>query len=233
MTKTAVLLVLSLSALLNTGTVTAADEGIRLLKPQYDFTRATLRHGAELFANHCLGCHNLQYLRYIRVADDLGLTKDDVVRTLMTPSGAEFNKGMISNLNAEDATNWFGAAPPDLTLEARYRGTDWIYTYLKSFYRDPKLPLGWDNHLFPRVAMPNVLASLGGARNAEGDILEKGTMTPQQFDQAVADLTAWLQYASDPSMLQRKVLGPWVMAFLMIFSVLAYLLKRVYWRNIH
>jgi len=232
--RIAALVVLSFSALLYAAAGTAAeDDGVKLLKPHFEFNSETLLRGAKLFASRCLGCHNLKYLRYNRVADDLGMTKDEVEWMLMTPRGAEYNKGMISNLDTDDAANWFGTAPPDLTLEARYRGRDWIYTYLKSFYLDPDQPLGWNNHLFPKVAMPNILAPLSGARDAQGNILEKGSMTPQQYDQAVADLTAWLQYASDPSILQRKKLGPWVIGFLVIFSLLAYLLKRAYWRDIH
>lgn len=232
--RIAALIALSLWALLYAGAGVAAEgDEVKLLKPHYDLTLDTLRRGAKLFTHHCLGCHSLKYLRYNRVASDLGMTKDEVEWNLMTPRGAEYKKGMISNLNADDAANWFGTSPPDLSLESRYRGRDWIYTYLKSFYLDRDQPLGWNNHLFPKVAMPNILAPLGGARDAQGNILEKGSMTPQQFDQAVSDLTAWLQYASDPSILQRQKLGPWVLAFLVIFSALAYLLKRVYWRDVH
>ena len=232
--KIAVMFVVALSALLHTGAGAAAEgNGARLLKPHYDVNRETLRRGAKLFASHCLGCHNLKYLRYNRVADDLDMTKHEVEWMLMTPGGAEYNKGMISNLDSDDAANWFGTAPPDLTLEARYRGEDWIYTYLKSFYLDPERPLGWNNHLFHNVAMPNILAPLGGVHDAQGNLLVKGSMSQQQFDQATRDLTAWLQYASDPSILKRRALGPWVIGFLVIFSILAYLLKRAYWRDIH
>lgn len=232
--RAAALIMVSLSALLYAGAGhTAEDGGARLLKPHYDLNLETLRRGAKLFAHHCLGCHNLKYLRYTRVADDLGMTKREVQRTLMTPAGAEYNKGMLSNMDSDDATDWFGAAPPDLTLEARYRGERWIYTYLKSFYLDPERPLGWNNHLFHNVAMPNILAPLGGARDARGNTIEKGDMPPQQYDQAVADLTAWLQYTSDPSVLQRHSMGPWVIGFLVVFSLLAYLMKRAYWRDVH
>ncbi len=128
------LLTLYLSVLLYAGAgVAAEDDGMRMLKPHYDLGLETLRRGAKLFAQRCLGCHNLKYLRYNRVAHDLGMTKNEVERMLMTPDGAGYDNGMISNLDANDAANWFGTAPPDLTLEARYRGEDWIYTYLKSF----------------------------------------------------------------------------------------------------
>lgn len=232
--RLAALIGLSLSAMLYAGVGTAVeDDGVKLLKPHYDLNRETLSRGAKLFTHNCLGCHSLKYLRYNRVADDLGMTKNEVESSLMTPRGAEYNKGMISNLDGDDAAKWFGTAPPDLTLESRYRGRDWIYTYLKGFYLDRDQPLGWNNHLFPKVAMPNVLAPLGGVRDARGDLLENGSVTPQQFDQAVSDLTAWLQYASDPSILKRQKLGPWVIGFLVVFSVFAYLLKRAYWRDIH
>lgn len=232
--RIAALIALSLSALLHAGTGHAEEDGgTRMLKPHYDLNLETLRRGAKLFAHRCLGCHNLKYLRYNRVAEDLGMTKREVQWMLMTPAGAEYNKGMISNLDHEDAASWFGTAPPDLTLEARYRGERWIYTYLKSFYLDPDRPLGWNNHLFNNVAMPNILAPLGGVNDAQGNTIEKGAMSPQQFDRAAQDLTAWLQYASDPSILQRRSMGPWVIGFLVIFTLLAYLLKRAYWRDVH
>lgn len=213
--------------------VHAQESDIPLQTPHYSLDRGTLRRGAELFADHCLSCHDMKYLRYSRIAHDLGLTKAQVKRLLMTPDKAAYNKTMINTLNPHDAAKWFGTAPPDLTLEARYRGTDWIYTYLKSFYLDPARPLGWNNHVFPQVAMPNVLALLGGVRDARGALVEKGSLNERQYDQLVTDLTAWLQYASDPSKIQRQALGPWVIGFLIIFAVLAYLLKRAYWRAVH
>jgi ubiquinol-cytochrome c reductase cytochrome c1 subunit len=230
----AVLLMLAVSVLPYATPGHAGENGdVPLLRPHYTFDRDTLLRGAKLFVSHCLTCHNLKYLRYSRVGDDLGLTKDEVESMLMTPNGAEFNKGMLTTMNPDDAADWFGTAPPDLTLEARYRGTRWIYTYLKSFYLDPDQPLGWNNRLFPRVAMPNVLASLSGVRDAQGNVIDRGSMTPRQFDQAAADLTAWLQYTSDPSRLLRDALGPWVIGFLVIFSLLAYWLKCAYWRDVH
>lgn len=215
------------------GSAHAQEPQVELQSPHYSMDRQTLLRGAKLFVARCLTCHTLKYLRYSRVGDDLGLSKDQVEKMLMVPANAKYNATMTNTMPDDDAAKWFGVSPPDLTLEARYRGTDWIYTYLKSFYLDPSRPSGWNNHVFPHVAMPNVLAIPGGERDKSGKLVKKGNMSPEQYDQLLSDLTAWLQYASDPSKIQRMALGPWVIGFLVILSVLAYLLKRVYWRAVH
>lgn len=225
--------IISLACVMIAGTVRAQEPEVKLQIPQFALTRPTLLRGAQLFVNHCLSCHTLKYLRYSRVGEDLGLTEAQVKRMLMLPANAEYNKTMTNTMQAREAAKWFGTAPPDLTLEARYRGTDWIYTYLKSFYLDTSAPLGWNNHLFPHAAMPNVLAPLGGIRDIQSHLIRQGSLNAEQFDTTVADITAWLKYTSDPSRLQRYALGIWVLPFLVVLSVLAYLLKRVYWRRIH
>lgn len=224
---------IALCCIVVTGTAQGQESQVKLQVPHYSFERQTLLRGAKLFVARCLTCHTLKYLRYSRVGDDLGLSKARVEKMLMVPDNARYNATMTNTMPKKAAAKWFGTAPPDLTLVARYRGTDWIYTYLKSFYLDPSRPLGWNNHVFPHVAMPNVLAMQGGERNKEGKLVKKGSMSPEQFDKMVDDLTAWLQYTSDPSKIQRMALGPWVIGFLVILSVLAYLLKRAYWRAVH
>lgn len=231
--KITVALIAVTAALLSAAASVAGETGLKLEQPHYNFNRETLRRGADLFVQYCLTCHNLRYLRYSRVAEDLGLAKTQVKDTLMIPDGAEYVAPMLNTMDPDEAARWFGTAPPDLTLEARYRGTAWIYTYLKGFYLDQQSSSGWSNRLFPNVAMPNVLAPLGGVRDGRGNSVAAGSMNPQQFDRTVAALTAWLQYTSDPSRLERHALGPWVIGFLLIFTVLAYLLKWSYWRAVH
>ncbi len=224
---------LLLMAVLALGALPAAAAAPKLEAPHYRFDRATIRRGAELFARRCSACHSVAHIRYGRLETDLRMRLGTLRDDIMLPSGARIPQGMVSAMRPQDAAKWFGAAPPDLTLEARYRGIDWIYTYLKSFYWDPKRPTGFDNRVFKNVAMPDVLEPLQGIRAADGSVIEKGSVTPQQFDRDVADLTAWLQYTSDPSKLAREALGPWVIGFLVLFTLLAYALKRVVWRRVH
>lgn len=212
--------------------ISAAAAQPPLQTPDYAFDKATLREGAVLYAQYCLSCHSLRYLRYTRVARDLNMSKSQVKSKLMLPDGATFDKGMLDTLNPQDAKQWFGITPPDLTLEARYRGADWIYTYLHSFYLDSSRPTGWNNHLFPNVSMPNVLAAESGQRDANGNVITKGTVSPAQYDHIVAAITAWLQYTSDPSIIGRRALGPYVLGFVAVFSLLAFMLKRAYWRDV-
>jgi len=211
----------------------AQEARVSLQTPHYSFDRQTLLRGAKEFVDRCQTCHTLKYLRYSRVGEDLGLKESQVKKMLMVPANAEYHGAMLNTMPAKDAARWFGVSPPDLTLVARYRGTDWLYTYLKSFYRDPSRPSGWNNRVFPHVAMPDVLAMAGGQRDKEGKLVKAGSLSPKQYDRLVSDLTAWLQYTSDPSKVQRMALGPWVIAFLLVLSVLAYLLKKDYWRAVH
>jgi ubiquinol-cytochrome c reductase cytochrome c1 subunit len=211
----------------------AAEGAPTLETPHYQLDRATIRKGATLFATHCLSCHSLKHIRYHRLESDLGMSAATIEKEIMLPDGAQMNKGMTVSMRAQDAKQWFGAAAPDLTLEARYRGVDWIYTYLKSFYYDPGRPSGWNNRVFNNVAMPNVLERLQGIKAADGSTIGPGTVSPQEFDRDVQYITAWLQYTADPSKLARVDLGPWVIAFLVVFTLLAYGLKRVYWRRVH
>lgn len=213
--------------------VFAVEEGPKLDTPHYRFDRSTIRKGATLFATHCLSCHGLKHIRYQRLQSDLGIDAAKIEKDIMLPDGAEMNEGMTVTMRPEDAKKWFGAAPPDLTLEARYRGVDWIYTYLKSFYYDSSRPSGWNNHVFNNVAMPNVLEPLQGIKAADGSTIRSGSVSPQEFDQDVEYITAWLQYTGDPSQLTRRSIGPWAIGFLVVFTLLAYALKRVYWRRVH
>ncbi|MDA8094068.1 MAG: cytochrome c1 [Betaproteobacteria bacterium] len=212
--------------------VHAAAQTPPLVAPPVAFNRATIRRGAQWFAQYCLSCHSVKWIRYDRLTRDLGFSKDAVRQQLMFPSGAHLARGMVPTLSAKDATAWFGVAPPDLTLEARLRGGAWIYTYLRSFYFDPTRPSGWNNRLFPNAAMPNVLAPISGVENAKGRLIQRGRLTPKQADQVIGAITVWLEYTSDPSKLERERLGPYALGFVVLFAVVAYLMKRAYWRDV-
>ena len=206
----------------------------------------SLQNGAKLYFNYCSGCHALNFMRYARIAEDLGLSEDQVTKNFMFTK-AKFGETIHANINPRDAAEWFGKAPPDLSLEVRARGADWVYTYLKSFYLDPSRPIGWNNTLFPNASMPNPLWELQGLQTAtfkpgqngaehafeKFDLRQPGSETPAEFEETVRDLTAFLQYASEPAALQRKSIGIWVLLYLGVFTFLAWMLKNEYWKDVH
>lgn len=210
--------------------------------------QASLQRGAALFTNYCSGCHALGMQRYSRMAADLGLSEAQVMGNLNFGS-AKFGEQMKIAMDPADATAWFGKAPPDLSLVARNKpgGPDWTYTFLKSFYVDESRPTGWNNTLLPGASMPNVLWELQGSQrpiygeHAEGGLahIEKlemavpGRLDPEQFDRAARDITAFLHYVGEPSALQRESIGLWVILFLAAFTLLAYVLKTEYWKDVH
>ena len=220
----------------------AAGGGSGLLQAGTDISdRASLQRGAKLYMNYCAGCHSLKYLRYSRMAEDLGLTEEEVM-THLNFTGAGFGDHIVSTMPADKASEWFGQVPPDLTLITRVRGSDWVYTYLKSFYLDETRPLGWNNTLFPNASMPNPLWKQQGLQHAvfgEPDesgeapverleISTPGTQSPAEFDQTVRDLTTFLEYAGEPAALKRQGVGVWVVLFLAFLTLLAWLLKNEY-----
>ena len=224
-----------------------ANEGGNLKQAGTDLNdRASLQRGAQLFVNYCSGCHSLKYLRYSRMAEDLGLTEDEVMQNLNL-SGAKFGETFQTALTEEHAKQWFGKMPPDLSLIARVRGTDWIYTYLKSFYLDESRPLGWNNTVFPNASMPNPLWQMQGLQHAvygkkdaageapveKLELAQPGTLKPEEFDRSVRDITAFLEYAGEPAAIKRQAIGVWVVLFLAAFTFLAWLLKKEYWRDVH
>jgi ubiquinol-cytochrome c reductase cytochrome c1 subunit len=208
--------------------------------------QASLQRGAQLFMNNCSGCHSLQYMRYSRMASDLGLSEDEVMQNLNFTGGKIGDQVHVA-LTEGEAKQFFGKMPPDLSLIARVRGSDWIYTYLKSFYLDESRPLGWNNKLFPNASMPNPLweqqglqqpvygeAEAGGDRPVEKlELATPGAQTPAQFDQSVRDITAFLEYVGEPAALKRQSLGVWVVLFLAFFTFLAWLLKKEFWNDVH
>ena len=229
--------------------VFAAGGNVHLDKANYDLTdKASLQNGMKLFNNYCLGCHQMQYQRYQRAFADLDIPTDLGSENLMFTQekpGEHINNAMP----AESAANWFGAPPPDLTLVARVRGADWIYTYLRSFYADESRPFGVNNLVFPEVAMPHVLQELQGLPRktteqhmVDGEMVERyvglksdgtGYMTPEEYDGAVLDLVNYLVYTGEPTRLESENIGRYVMLFLLLLLVLVYLLKKDYWRDVH
>ena len=228
----------------------AAGGGVPLDDADIDLSdQASLQRGAKYFMNYCLSCHSAKYQRYNRMAKDLGLTEQEVIDNLMFTTD-KIGDTMNIAMTEDKGTEWFGSPPPDLSVIARARGVDWIYTYLRSFYLDETRPFGVNNHVFPDVGMPNVLWQLQGAQKAvfrlekgpDGNDIEvfdhlepatEGTMSTEEFDQVARDLTAFLSYIGEPIQMERKRLGVWVLLFIAVFFVLAYLLKKEYWKDVH
>ena len=208
--------------------------------------RASLQRGAALYMNYCAGCHSLKYVRYARIAEDLGLSEDDVQQYLNF-TGGKIGDHVISAMSPEMGLAAFGKAPPDLSVISRVRGPDWIYSYLTSFYLDESSPVGWNNTVFPNASMPNVLWELQGVqqpvfgkKNAAGEIpvdgftlSQPGSQSPEQFAQSARDITAFLEYAGEPAALKRESIGLWTLLFLGVPALLAWLLKNQYWKDVH
>jgi len=207
---------------------------------------ASVQRGARLYFNYCSGCHSLKYMRYSRIAEDLKLSETEVLSSFAF-SGGKIGDLVTTNMPAGNAETWFGKTPPDLSLEARAKGPDWIYTYLKSFYLDPTRPTGWNNTVFPSVSMPNVLWELQGTQRAvlapakagEEAHVERlepaatGKLSPAAFDETARDLTAFLEYAGEPAKVKREAMGLWVVLYLAFFTFLAWLLKHEFWKDVH
>ena len=203
---------------------------------------AALQRGAKLFVNYCLSCHSAEYMRYTRLAEDLELSEDMVMQNLIF-ANAKIGDSMTIAMRSEDATEWLDKAPPDLSLIARSRGVDWLYSYMKGFYRDESG--GWNNLLLPNAAMPHALWQLQGIQEPvfhtvdDEEVIEKlvlvepGEQSEEEYDNTVRDLATFLDYLSEPSKLKRKSVGIWVMMFLAFFAFLTYLLKAEYWRDVH
>ena len=197
----------------------------------------SLQRGAAVFVNHCLGCHSAQYLRYGRLSEDLQIPSRQIEELLIN-NEANLADGMQSAMRAEDGKEWFHqAVPPDLTLVARLRGVDWLYAYMRGFYRDPSRPTGWNNAVFENVAMPHVLSDLQGVymNGADGAMVQirPGRLNETEYNEMVGDLVNFLSYAGEPSRAQRVKIGYLVMAFLLMLLLATYFLYREYWREIH
>lgn len=236
-------LALAFGLLLGSASVQASEEGGLPPAGTSVSDQASLQRGARLFFNYCVGCHSLKYVRYSRIAEDLGLSEQEVMQNLNF-TGAKFGETVVSHMPEDSAKQWFGKAPPDLSLEVRAKTADWVNAYLNSFYVDPSRPVGWNNSVFPNASMPFPMWELQGVQTAvkkpgSEDEIEKlelsspGKMTPEQYRQATRDLTSFLEYVSEPAALQRQKYGIWVLLFLAGFSLLAYMLKKEYWKDVH
>ncbi len=182
--------------------------------------KVSLQRGAQIFINNCLGCHSAQYMRYERMAQDLEIPIDILQKNLLFTTD-RVGDTMQTAMPKDLAKKWFGTVPPDLTLEARLRGPDWVYSYLIGFHADEKRPWKVNNHVFPDVGMPHVLS------NMEKQLGEKA------FKEAMADLTNFMVYMAEPMRAERERLGVWVLLFLAVLAIPVYFLNREYWKDVH
>jgi ubiquinol-cytochrome c reductase cytochrome c1 subunit len=231
------------------GLALAAGSDLNLEKANNDIhNKASLQRGAKNFVNYCLGCHTAKYVRYNRVAADIGLTEQQMVENLLW-SGESPHSTMVNGLHADEAKKWFGVAPPDLSLIARSRSPDYVYTFMKSFYADPAKANGTNNTVLPGTAMPHVLWELQGTQEAvweghtdaqgnvqkvfkEFKLANPGKLTPEQYDEFVRDTVNFLEYIGEPVQAKRQSMGFVVIAFLVFFTLLAYALKKEYWKDV-
>ncbi len=232
----------------------SADEGYTLdHAPNLMNDQAALQSGAKLFVNYCLNCHSASSMRYSRLVD-LGLSEDQIKQNLLFTSD-KIGDLMRVAMTAKDAKEWFGAAPPDLSVIARAKsgeagsGADYIYSYLRTYYKDDSRPTGWNNLAYPKSAMPHILWELQGTREAvfvdkkgeDGEVVEEfekfkpvtqGTMTPLQYDRSVAEITAFLSWMAEPAQETRKRIGVWVLMFLGVTFILVWRLNASYWKEV-
>lgn len=248
--------ILLLLALGLAGTAHAAGGGIAWDKfPTEKLTdRAALQEGAKLFVNYCLNCHSASYMRFNRMTE-IGLTTEEIKNNLLFTTD-KVGETMKVSLDPKQAKEWFGATPPDLTVVARSRsaagqgsGADYLYTYLRTYYRDDAKPTGWNNLAFPSVGMPHVLWELQGERRpifekktehghelevftGRWEVLKPGTLDAREYDAAVANLVAFMQWMGEPAAKARVQIGVWVLLFLAVFTVIAWFLNRAYWKDV-
>jgi ubiquinol-cytochrome c reductase cytochrome c1 subunit len=224
-------------------TMAFASSDIHLDKAPINLNdQQSLQRGAKTFVNYCLSCHSAQAMRYNRL-QDIGLTEQQIKDNLIF-TDAKVGDAMTNSMNKKDAKAWFGAAPPDLSVISRSRGADWLYTYLRGFYRDEARPTGWNNVAFDKVGMPHVLNELQGEqvlhveKHGEHEtqklvLAKPGKLTPAEFDGMTVDLVNYLEFMGEPMKATRMKLGVIVLLFLSVFFVVAYFLKKEFWKDIH
>ncbi len=242
-----ILLVLGLAFFPVTGFSASAGVALDYVEVSLD-DKVSLQNGAKLFVNYCMSCHGAKYMRYNRMAEDLEIPEDLVMEQMIVPGG-KIGDTMNITMSKEDAEEWFGVAPPDLTLIGKLYSPKWLYTYLRSFYLDDSTASGWNNTVFPNVAMPHVMYELQGTQEArvtthvdeqgheqqvtELELVKAGSMSTGEFDRAMRDLTNFLYYMAEPARMVRIKYGVWTMSFLFVLGILAYMLKKEYWRDVH
>jgi ubiquinol-cytochrome c reductase cytochrome c1 subunit len=253
MKKLLLSLAFSLAAAVSMAPAHAASEGIHWDKaPNLTNDLPALQSGAKLFVNYCLGCHSAAFMRFNRLRD-IGLTEQQIKDNLLFTTD-KVGDTMKAAVDPKQAKEWFGGVPPDLTLVARSRaghggtGADYLYTFLRTFYRDPTKATGWNNLAFPNVGMPHALWQLQGEREPVFDTREEhghevktfsgwkqvtpGSMTPVQYDQAVAELVGYLQWMAEPEQNSRVRVGVWVLLYLLLFTVIAWRLNAAFWKDV-
>ena len=225
----------------------ASEAGYRLDRSPHDLRDlVSLQSGARTFVNYCLGCHGAQFMRYNRLTE-LGLTEAQIRDNLIFTAD-KVGETMKTVMPAKESKSWFGVSPPDLSVIARSRGPDWLYTYLRTFYRDPKTPTGWNNAVFPNVGMPHALWTLQGERGLESAMVKDlaghehveykwtqvsaGSETPVKYDATVRDLVNFLTYIGEPAAASRKSIGIVVLFVLGVLFIFAYLLKKEFWKDV-
>lgn len=237
MTMKKLLLTLLLMPFLATPLVVSASESISLDKAPIDAAdHESLQRGARTFVNYCLNCHSANYMRYNRLLE-IGLTEKQIKDNLML-AGEKIGDTMKVAISKKDAAKWFGVAPPDLSVEVRARGADWVYTYMRGFYRDSSRATGWNNTVFDKVGMPHVLYELQGEQELNHEthtlkLVKPGKLSVEEYDVLVGDLTNFMAYMAEPAKHQRNQLGWFVLLFLGVLLVLTYKLKKAYWKEIH
>jgi len=235
----------------------ASKEGTKALGADWQHTlpkndvadKASLQRGARNFANYCLGCHSMKYERWSRMAKDLDIPENLLQKDLMPP-GDKPAQYILTSMPAADAETWFGKTPPDLSLMARARGTAYLYQFLTTFYIDPTRPTGANNLRLPSTAMPAVLSELEGVKRAvyktesrpgggteqvfdHFELLAPGRLTTAEYESFVRDTVNFLDYVGEPSQMARRALGVWVVLFLLVFTWLAWLMKKEFWKDVH
>jgi len=236
--------------ILFSGIIFANDSHIKLDKANVNVKDyASLQRGAKIYMTTCATCHSLKYVRYkelakqIEMVDSSGDILVDVVQKGLMHSGGKITDNIISSLSKNDGQKWFGKSPPDLSLVARCRGVDWIYTYLRTFYEDNEKLWGVNNIVFPDVAMPHVLLNYQGLKGLSESnshdqnyinlkLIKQGSLNETEYDLMVLDLVNFLSYVGEPHQVKRKTLGIWVLLFLSVLLILSYLVKREYWKDI-
>ena len=213
-----------------------SSEDINLEQAPIDLSdQPSLQKGARTFINYCLNCHSAKYMRYNKLLD-IGLSKKDIKNNLLFTC-KKIGDPMEISMSVKDSKKWFGAAPPDLSVVARSRGSDWIYSYMKGFYRDNSREIGWNNLVYVNSAMPHILWELQGEQELDKNtgnlsIIKAGKLNQKEYDAVITDLTNFITYMSEPDQLKRKKMGFYVIGFLLLLLVLTINLKKEFWKDV-
>ena len=213
-----------------------SSEDINLEQAPIDLSdQPSLQKGARTFINYCLNCHSAKYMRYNKLLD-IGLSKKEIKKNLLF-TGNKIGDPMEISMQTEESKKWFGATPPDLSVVARSRGSDWIYSYMKGFYRDNSREIGWNNVVYVNSAMPHILWELQGEQGLDketGKLItnKPGKLNQKEYDSVITDLTNFITYMSEPNQLKRKKIGFYVIGFLLVLLLLTINLKKEFWKDI-